>query len=152
MDRLKPQFHADIFFPSQPGEQCNGFLRQTVRPGSDCQTHDILRFHRRPEHGFHPLNRGIGIGKGLEIGDVFSAGAFFLHPLLRLGKLVRHAFPRGGELSAARAGAEPASADAQSPIPVGAGEAAVQRQLIDLAAKTLLVILIGGAHGKTSCV
>ena len=76
VDGLQSQLDPDRFDLIQFEEERKDILRQTVRTGSDGKRSDIRMcdglFKNMPEMG----DRCIGIGIGLEIGDVFSDRAF----------------------------------------------------------------------------
>ena len=125
LDGLQAQLHGNGLDPVDLGQQFQHVVSQAVGPGADGKAHDVLRgngFEIQPAQGFR---RGVGVGKGLKIGDVFAALILGADPLLGPFQLdgdgIRAAL---GELAAA--GAEDAAPNAQSPVPVGTGKAAVQ--------------------------
>ena len=149
MDGLQAQFHSDRFDPVQFGQQGDHILRQAVRPGTHGQAHDILRRQSGGEFLPQDFHRGIGVGEGLEVRDVFAAFVFGADPGFCLFQLGGNGtvFP-GGKFSAAGGGAEYAAAETHPAVPVGAGETAVDGQFIYFAAKFGPIMVIEcGVHG-----
>ena len=90
---------------------------------------------------------GIGAGIGLEIRYVFSAAGFVPDPELSLLYLAGDALGGiAGKFAAASLRTEYTSAPAYGPVPVRTGEAPVQRQLVNLTAKSFPQIFIQQLH------
>ncbi len=84
------------------------------------------------------LDLGIGAGVGLKVGEIaFGTGHFIpaRQQLLHHGKLLGRLVGKRGDI------AKSAATTAQGAVPVGAGESAVNRELVDLLAVALLEIL-----------
>ena len=149
MDGLQSQFHGyglagvDLF---QKGDHR---IPQAVRPGSDGKADDFFRGDGLKIQLPQRFHRGIGVGKGLKIGDVFAAFVFGGDPGLCPLQLRRDGLGAADRKFAA-AGAEDAATGTQGAVPVGAGESAVQRQFIDLAAEFLPVMVGKGFQKITS--
>ena len=141
MDGLQAQFDGNRLDCIDLPEQLHRFLGQAIRPGADGKSYDIVRGDGLQIPPTQGLNGGIGIGKRLEISDIFAAFALGFNTFFRLFQLLRDAAPLFGEFSAAVAGTENAAAVAQCAIPVGTGEACVDGQLIDLATKFFQIVV-----------
>ena len=148
---MQPQLHADGLFPVQPFQQRHHLRPKAVRPGADGQPHDVLRGHGLPIEGFQSGNRGVGVGKGLKIGDVFAALILGGHPGPGLFQLGGDAAAVRAEVAAAPAGAENTAPGIQCAVPVGAGEACVDGKPVDLAAEAGAVGFIGSYHKNHRC-
>ena len=120
-------------------------IESTFIECGDAQSHDVLRGDGGIKQCFQPLHRGIGVGEGLKIGNVFSVLDLSCHPLFcrfQLGSNVRPAF---GKLATTQRGAKNAATKGNAAVPVGAGKAAVQREFIYFAAEFFPVVSIGSA-------
>ena len=123
---LQSQFHGHRLDVIDLGKKLNHICPQTVGSCTDRKAHDLLRgdgFQIAFSQMFH---RGVGIGEGLKIGNVFSVFVFLVYPELCPLQLFcngrRAAFR---EFSAA--GAEDTAFGSEASVPVGTGETAVQR-------------------------
>ena len=120
--------------------------RDAVRPGADGKANNILGRYGLKIELSQLFYRAIGVGKGLEIGNIFTVSFYFAaDPLLcQIQLLCRGAV--FGKIAASCFRAEKTAFCSQSSIPVGTGKASVQRQLIYFAAKFPTVILVGSNH------
>ena len=97
-------------------------------------------------------NRGIGIGIGLEIGNIGAGGGTHFPADAGNGKinlsvdgLFRHAscaLQRYGEISGTACAAEDTAASSNGAVPIGTGHAAFQSDFIYLGAKTAFHFII----------
>ena len=122
-------------------------LPQTVRPGADGQPNDVLRGNGFQVELTQPFHRSIGVGEGLEVGNELS---FFylcadpgLSPFQLEGDRIHSALCK---FPTAEAGAEDTAPGSNGAIPVGAGKACIQGQLVDLAAVFFPVVFIQRPH------
>ena len=140
MDGLQPELDPDGFFRPELSQQRQDLRRQTVRPRGDGERADLRLSDRGRKQRPQDLRRGVGIGKVLKIGDIACVRpGLGGDQTLGLRQLLRDREGSGrGKFSAAAA--EDASARANRPVPVRAGAAGGERQLIDLAAKGLTQI------------
>ena len=80
MDGLEAQLHPYRLFLVQPGKENHSLIRQTVGPGADGQGADLRQGDGLCKQGFQIGERGVGVGVGLEIGDIQGVGTgLFLH-------------------------------------------------------------------------
>ena len=128
--RLESQLHPDGLYSIEPGEELHRFLWKAVRSCSDGEGGDVRVGNCLGKKAFQLFGRTVGVGVALEIGDIFPAGIFLFNPGFRPLNLLRHAFPGLFGESPAPAEAENTAPAPEGTVPVGAGEAAVQRQLI----------------------
>ena len=142
---MQPQFHPHRFLSAESLQQLHHRRGQAVRPGGDGEGCHVLRSHCLAEDGLQVRQRPVGVGEALKVGDVFAAFVLLLHPGFGLGQLLWDIPPGGsGKLPGAGAAAEDAAPGTQGPVPVGAGQPAVQGKLVDLAAKALFHGLVKG--------
>ena len=92
---------------------------------------------------------GVGVGVGLEVGDVAAAPKFGGDAGFGLGDLLlQRQVCRRGEVAGAAGGAEDTASVAQRPVSVGTGHAAVQGELVELFPKCFFAVLVQGVHGR----
>ena len=145
---LQSKLNADGLYAVEFFQKRDDVLRQAVWPGADGKPHYEVRFYGLTKQSLQLFHRGIGASEGLKVGNIFSGFAFGFDPLFGKLQLVFDAAADAlGKLTASGAGAEGTAAGTQMAVPVGTGEAAVQRQLIYLAAEKLPVIVVGSTHG-----
>ena len=137
MDGLQAQLQPDGFYPVEAGAEIQDVLRQAVGAGGDGEDLHLRVADGGGEQGFQIVHRRVGVGVGLEVGDI-GAGVLAHLPgdagngLLDLGVDGRLEGVRGagrgsggGKLPGATLAAEDTSPGAKSAVPVGAGHAAV---------------------------
>ena len=143
MDGLQTELDPDWLFGVQPPQERNGFIRQTVRPRGDRERDHILRRERLREQRLHARKAAVGVREVLKIGDVLAAAVFGADARLgRLDLLRDRQRTVGRERTRAVPGAEDAAARADGSVAVWAGEAAVECELIDLAAEAAAQLLV----------
>ena len=145
VDGLQPQLHLQIGAAGKLAEVIRDLVADAVGAGGNGKPHRVGEAERLlklfPQH----RQRRIGVGVRLEIGDVAGARPLAVHHLPHLLKLVaqRQIFV-AGKVPAAFSRAVGAAADTLRAVDVGAGEARVQRDLGDLAAKAVPQKVIEG--------
>ena len=136
MDGLKAQLHPHGFDVIQLAQQIQHLLRQAVGTGGDGEGGDVGTVDDRFKEGLEALHWGVGVGVGLEVGDVAAAPKFGGNAGFGLGDLLlQRQVCRRGEVAGAAGGAEDTASVAQRPVSVGTGHAAVERQLVDFLPK-----------------
>ena len=148
VDGLQAQLHDNGLLPVQPAKKLQNRLRQAVRPGGNCQGRHVRVGNRLGEQAFEVVHRGIGVGKALEIGDIAPVSRLSGYPGLGPLDLVEHRFGhRLGKVAAAGGRAEDTTPAALGSVPVGTCHAALEGQLIELAAEARPIVIVGGAEG-----
>ena len=128
MDGLKTQLHPKGLAVRQPFQHGHDLFPQAVRPGGDGKGHNVLPFDGPAEQPLQFLHIPVGVGEGLEVGDIFGMGTGLGgYPRLCCFHLCRNIPYRGKG-----PGAVTEDAPAPSILPVGTGAAGGQGQLIDL--------------------
>ena len=129
---LQPVFHPDEIVPGIAGQQVQDRIVDTVRPGADGQADDVcdgqgflVAFPQR-------LQRGVGVGKRLEIGDKFAGFKSSCHRDFALFQLFTDRQPPGKSPGAGSLGiAVNAPGGGQGAVPVGAGQPRVHGELVN---------------------
>ena len=85
---------------------------------------------------------GVGVGKCLEVGYVLAGFYFRGYPRFCFFQLLAYAAAAFCKFPAAMAAAEDTATGAQSAIPVRAGEACIDRKLVDLAAECFFAVVV----------
>ena len=145
MNGLQTQLHGYRLDGVDLFQQGHYILTQTVGAGTNGKTHNILRSEGFGIQLAQSLHRSVCVGKGLEIGNEFFS-ALKSYTQFRLLQLFGDVISTGGKGTAAITAAENAAACAQSTVPVGAGEAGIDAQFIDLAAEFLTVVVTECDH------
>ena len=146
---LQSQFHGNRLYGIDFRQKRHHIAAQTVRPGTDGQSDDLFRSNGLAVQLPQLFHRGIGVGKGLEIGDIFSVSVLAADPSFGPFQLKDNGFRTAlGKLAAA--GAENTAPASQRSVPVGTGETAVQGQLIHLTAEGFFVMVRKHFHGSVS--
>lgn len=151
MDGLQAELDPDGLFRVQPLQQRDHSIRQAVRPRGDRQRHNVLRRKRLREQLLHAREAAISVREVLKIGNVFTAAVFTVHAHLgRLDLLRDVQCAVSGEGTGTVPGAENTATRTDSPVPVRTGKAAVERELIDLAAEAAAQLLVQSViiHGR----
>ena len=127
MDGLQAQFNRQVGPRGVFCQQVGDILRDAVRTGRDGKT-------SRPRQGERPVIPGaqhgcggVGPGERLEVGDIPGVRPFPAQLFNTCRILLLQRRQSGDLIAAAAPGTKGASAYAQCPVPVGAGESAVQR-------------------------
>ena len=143
MDGLQAELDPDGLFRVQPLQQCDHRIRQAVRPRGDRQRRNILRRKRLCEQALHARDAAISVREVLKISNVFATAVFTGHARLGCLNLLRNVqCAVSGEGTGTVPGAENTAARTDSPVPVRTGKAAVERELIDLAAEAAAQLLV----------
>ena len=128
---LQTELHPDRLDGVQLHEQRDDLIRQTIGSGADRQGDDVrMRKRFRVQHA-QSFQRCISSGIALIIGDVLLP-ALVCDQRFRLFDRRMDVLPDRHRERAAPAGAEYAAACTERPVPRGAGEAAVQGELVHL--------------------
>lgn len=148
MDGLQAQLHPDGLAFVQLCQQVDHIRRQTVRTGADGQGCNVRMIYGCCEQLPQASCGRIGIRKRLKIGDkLLPTGVgicrilqvLLAEHLLTGLDLFRDGKPRRrSKFPGASGAAENTAAGAQGAVPVGAGHAAVQRNLVKLLSELLL--------------
>ena len=136
MDGLKAKLHPDKFSGKaflQPYQKADYLIRQAVWPCGDGDAGNIRLGERLGKQLLQPVCRPVGVRIGLKIGDE-AASRFFMGKKrpsgIQLG--AKRPGPLCGEVAAPSGAAENAAPLSQRAVPVGAGKACVQGNLIKL--------------------
>lgn len=140
--RLQAEFQPDFQpFVAQAVEQVEHGWRNAVRPGADRDAHHI-RFGQRPTvEGFQFGDIGVGVGVGLEVRDEASGARASGDGTAGLDNLRRNIEPGTSYRTEGHIIAEGAAATAFGAVPVGTGEAGIERDLVHAEAVTTQQIL-----------
>ena len=136
IDRLQTQLDTYGFDGVDFPQEVDHILAQTIGPGADGKTNDVVRSDGLQIQLPQPLHRCVSAAEGLEVGNVLSAFVLGSDACLCLFQLQSDRLTEAfGKFSAAVGRAENATPCIQSAIPVGAGKACVKRDFCNLAAK-----------------
>ena len=140
VDGLQSQLHPHRLDTVQLPQQFQHFRPKTVRAGGNGQRHHIFRRDGRHVQLPQTLHGAVGVGEGLEIGDI--AGVL---PRLRCHTAAGR-LHLGGNVPDLRKGAGAVAEDAapgiQSAVPIGTGTAGGQGQLVHLRAVDGLQVVV----------
>ena len=143
MDGLKTQLHPDRLDAADFPEKIQHFRPQAVRSGGDGEGADIRVSGGLKEKLAQPGDRPVGVGVGLKVGDIAVPMEFPGGLLLSGFNLLRDGqAPVRGEIAGASPAAEDTAPIPQSAVPVRAGQACVQRDLVKLFPKSLFDMVI----------
>jgi len=138
VDRLNAIFDGQIRAAGEFLEQIEYFVGHAVGPGADRQADDFRMGESLLVERAETLDRGVGVGRGLEIGD---EPLDVIAPLEAADAIVELA--ADPEARQAAAGAEAAvvakgaATDGDGSIDVGTGEAGIEADFLDAAAELL---------------
>ncbi len=136
---LQPQFQPHLVTPGLiTGQQVQHRIRHAIWARPHTQAHHVAHRQRLFIHALQVLHFGIGAGIGLKIGEIALGAGHFVptgQQLLHHGELLGRFVGKGGDI------AEGAATTPQGAITIGAGEGAVNGELVDLLAMALLEIL-----------
>lgn len=142
MDGLESELDPDVLpgFFTEPAKHREHLVRETIGTGTEGEGDDFRLCERLPIEGFEALDRAVGVRIGLEVRDVllFLRRAVLrelrLDTRLREPKLLLQRKQGRCEITGSTLRAEDTAAIGEGAVPVRAGAARLQRELVDLRA------------------
>ena len=142
MDRLESELDPDVLagFFTEPAKHREHLVRETVGTGAEGEGDDFRLREGLAIEGFEALDRAVGVRIGLEVRDVLLLlrhavlRELRLDTRLREPELLLQREEGRCEIAGATLRAEDAATVGEGAVPVRAGAAGLQRELIDFRA------------------